>query len=97
MHVEKQADFLKRSFFPDRLSWESAGGGNRSGERRSLMLAEKQAELLKRSFFPIGFLGRAREGGFGLQRTSSRPIPTPYPVALSRPSPSVDNSPNFGG
>ena len=62
MHVEKQADFLKRSFFPDRLSWESAGGGNRSGERRSLMLAEKQAELLKRSFFPIGFLGRAREG-----------------------------------
>ena len=52
MPAEKQADLLKRPFFPDRLSWEGAGGGNRSGERRSLMLAEKQAGLLKRPFFP---------------------------------------------
>ncbi len=59
--------------------------------------AEKQAGFLFPAFPQSAFLGGCGRGFFGLQRTSSRPIPSPYPVALSRPSPSVDNSPNFWG
>ena len=42
---------------------------------------------------PIGFLGWVREGVLWPPKN----LLPPYPVALSRPSPSVDNSPNFWG
>ena len=42
---------------------------------------------------PIGFLGWVREGVLWPPKN----LLPPYPVALSRPSSSVDNSPNFGG